>query len=133
MLILSACKNQHLVRRQEHLSFEKAHKNTLFLHYLFCQIISHKHQGKTDSTSLSEVLMLFMDLGVGVFSCTVTDHQEITYQKAIYKKLKSEAFNAIRVFGTETSTHTHNNNKIKITKHKQPATTKTGKKNPTNT
>lgn len=45
---------------------------------------------------------------MGTFSCVVNDHLEITYQKANYTKLKSEAFNSSQVFGTETATtNTH--------------------------
>lgn len=62
-----------------------------------------------------------MDLGVGVFSCTVNDHLEIIYQKAIDTKLRSEAFYAIQVFGTETSTTTNTDtNKTKKTTKKNP-------------
>lgn len=105
-------KYQHFVRnspeRQEHLSLEKAHKNTLLLQYLFCQIISQKRQGKADSASLSELLTLPMDFGAGLFSCLVSDHPETTFWKAICTKLRAEAFSTAQVFGTGT-TNTHPN------------------------
>lgn len=71
---------------QEHLSFLKGitHKkpHELILQHLFCQIISHKHKEKTNTTSLSKLLMLLMCLGQ-FFSCVFTVYLVITSQKQL--------------------------------------------------